>query len=256
VRPVGSECYAMMMWMTALGFDASAHPPMAERLADDAHERLVEDVLSGPTGCWQSDGVVRWDHRSGGFETRGEARTRWRFDHRVWRVDEWALAEADRDSLDVVVAPMLLGTAIHVDLVWPLTGNRRMEWPQPVATLPTRLWGEVTTLAVDELDDGGRRVVESFSWDGWKRVDGERAVVFVGAMSPRSAWIDTTDRWRNGCRVRSVGEAELGVLGLPSSETWRFDGRCTLQRWTGVWTFEFTEWRRCAFSGPSEPSDL
>jgi hypothetical protein len=252
------------MWLTALGFDALAggvvgargpHPPM-ERLAGDAHERLVEDVLAGPPGCWQSDVVVRWDHTSGGFETSGEAHTRWRFDHRVWRVDEWTLAEADRDSLDVVLAPMLLGHAIHVDLLWPITRSRRMAWPQPVATLPTRLWGEVTTLAVDELADGTHRVVESFSWDGWKRVDGERSVTIAGADSLRRARIDTTDRWRSGCRVHSVGEAALGTHGLPRSETWRFDGRCTLRRWTGAWTFDFSEWRRCAFSGPSEPSDL
>lgn len=241
----------------ALPIVAHAHPGAGERLAVDAHERLVDDTLLGPLACLETDATVRWTHRAGGYTTSGEAVERWRFDHRIWRMDRRELTVADPDSLDVIVAPMLFGTAIHVDLSYPITRRRRMEWPGPVATLPVRTFGEVATVSVDELAAGSKRIVVGFGWDGWKDVAGARSVTFADGMVPVIAAMEVTDRWPNGCKVRSSGTAELGPAHLPVHETWRFDGACALGTdWTAEWTFAFGAWRPCAFSGPARGDAL
>lgn len=226
---------------------ARAHPPSGIALAADAHERLADEVVLGPAGCFVADATVRWEHHSGAFVTRGEADTTWRFDDRAWRLDRFEPGIVDDDSRDVRIAPLLFGVSVRTDLHYPTTPNRIVDWPSPSATLPTRLFGEIESVSIDELTDGSKRVVQAFDWDGWKRVQGERRVTF-DADSPGVATaveLDALDRWPNGCSVRSVGTATLGARGLPVTEIWRFEGNCPLRDWTGEWTFAFGDWERC-----------
>lgn len=223
---------------------AHAHPPPTAGLAPDAHERLADAIVLGPPGCRVADATVAWAHRSGGFATAGRAGGAWRFDDRVWSTDRFVLEEADPDSLDVRIAPLLIGTAVDVDLHYPTTRNRSVDWPGPSATLPIRLFGEIESVSTDLLEDGSLRVVRAFEWNGWKRVTGERSVTFAHP-GPTVVELAATDRWPNGCSVRSVGVTTLGPQGLPATEVWRFEGHCTLREWAGEWTFVFGPWREC-----------
>jgi hypothetical protein len=245
-RPIWDA--SMLSWLVSV---ARAHPGTETALTDDAWERLVDLALQGPIGCFEADVTVSWEHSSGGFLTRGRAQSTWRFDHHIWRLDRWELSEGDERSLPVRVTPQLLGSAIHTEQVYPTTRHRLFRWPSPIATLPTRLFGEIQSVALDELADGSHRVREAFEWDGWKDVEGEISVLVVAGGVPAEVALDATDRWPDGCRVRSVGTATLGARGLPSSESWTLQGRCPLKDWDGTWSFAFGDWHRCAFSGPS-----
>jgi hypothetical protein len=114
-----------------------------------------------------------------------------------------------------------------------------------VSTLPVRLFGQVETLSVDRLEDGTTRVTQSFAWDGWKDVAGARSVTFDPAGVATGVTVDATDRWRNGCTVRSIGTAALDPRGLPTIETWTFEGRCSLRSWTARWLLEYGDWSAC-----------
>lgn len=239
---------------------AAAHPPADPdrdlSLKSDAWERVVDIALQGPMGCFESHVAISWEHRWGNQSTSGSAETLWRLDHRVWRLDAWDVAVADARSLEVRLAPQLLGTSIEADLAYPMARGRIFRWPQPVSTLPGRLFGQVQSISIDELPDGGRRVVEAFVWDGWKEVEGEIAVTVSKETVPIAISVDATDRWPDGCKVRSEGELSLSGRGLPSSERWQLSGSCPLRDWSGVWSLTFSSWRPCPFSGPSRLTPL
>lgn len=246
----------MLAWLAS----AAAHPdpdrPVTPALRDDAWERVVDLALQGPLGCFEAQVAVSWEHRSGRWKTSGQAQSTWRFDHRVWRLDRWEISSGDQRSLSVRVTPQLLGSSIHSDQVYPMTRSRLFRWPSPSATLPARLFGQVQSVAIDELPDGGHRVREAFDWDGWKEVEGELMVTVDPDTVPTEISLDATDRWPDGCRVRSAGAVRLDARGLPETERWTLQGRCPLKDWDGRWTFVFEGWKRCRFSGPSTQTPL
>jgi hypothetical protein len=237
----------MLSWLVSV---ARAHPGTPPALTDDAWERMVDLALRGPLGCFEARVAVSWEHSSGAFLTRGRAESTWRFDHQIWRLDQWQLAEADERSLSVRVTPQLMGSAIHTEQVYPTTRHRLFRWSSPIATLPTRLFGQIQSVSLDELADGSHRVREFFEWDGWKEVQGEISVLVAAGGVPTEVSLDATDRWPDGCRVHTAGTATLGPRGLPSREQWTLRGRCPLKDWDGSWTFQFDDWRECTFSGP------
>lgn len=242
------------MTLSVLATLARAHPPTRELPPPSSAlpEHRADAVVAGPEGCLWSEADTTWVHSAGsGWTTRGRATATWRFDDRVWRLDGYELRAADRDSLDIRVAPQIFGTAIAADLRYPTTPNHVVAWPAPVATLPVRSFGAIDTVSVDLGGDGSASVVQTFSWQGWKWVEGLRTVQFSPEGAARSVHIETTDRWPDGCRVRALGVASVDATGLPARETWTFEGRCPLRRWSATWTFEFTSWRACTPGGPS-----
>ncbi|MEQ1564626.1 MAG: hypothetical protein ABMA64_03225 [Myxococcota bacterium] len=240
----------MVSWI-AISF-ASAHPPPPARSTgpDDG----VAAVFAGPSGCFRAEALTTWSHGSGAWRTAGRARVRWRADGGVWHAEAFVLETADPASLEVRTAPMLFGRLVAAPLAYPTTPDRWVSWPAPVATLPTRSFGQIDTVSSDERPDGSRSVVVTFVWRGWKEVSGARTVTFDPSGVPVRAGMDVTDRWRGGCTVRSVGEAVIGPHGLPTTERWTLDGRCPLRRWTGEWTFAFTDWGRCEVATVPSPS--